>query len=82
MTRSRHVGRPTTTRVRPNTTTITVPADLATRLFRSGFNRIAIRSLGVARVDAADDRLPDLLARRPDTVWPVGVYDLSIAPLP
>ncbi len=66
----------------PSTATITVPADLATRLFRSGFNRIAIRSLGVARVDAADDRLPDLLARRPDTVWPVGVYDLSIAPLP
>jgi len=66
----------------PTTATITVPADLATRLFRSGFNRIAIRSLGVARVDAADDRLPDLLARRPDTVWPVGVYDLSIAPLP
>ena len=66
----------------PTTATITVPADLATRLFRSGFNHIAIRSLGVARVDAADDRLPDLLARRPDTVWPVGVYDLSIAPLP
>lgn len=66
----------------PTTATITVPADLATRLFRAGFNRIAIRSLGVARVDAADDRLPDLLARRPDTVWPVGVYDLSITPLP
>lgn len=66
----------------PSTATITVPADLAARLFRAGFNRIAIRSLGVARIDAADNRLPDLLARRPDTVWPVGVYDLSIAPLP
>jgi hypothetical protein len=66
----------------PTTATITVPADLAARIFRSGFNRITIRSLGVARVNAADDRLPDLLARRPGTVWPVGFYDLSLTPLP
>ena len=39
----------------PSTATITVPADLAARIFRSGFNRIALRSLGVARVDTADD---------------------------
>ena len=63
----------------PSTATATIPADLAGRLFRRGFNRIAIRSLGVARVDPADTRFPGPLARRPSTVWPVAVYDLRVA---
>ncbi len=63
----------------PSTATITVPADLAARLFRAGFNRIAVRSLGVARLDPTDTRLPGPLARRPNTVWPVAVYDLRVA---
>ena len=63
----------------PSTATITVPADLAARLFRAGFNRFAVRSLGVARLDPADTRLPGPLARRPSTVWPVAVYDLRVA---
>ncbi|MCC6989720.1 MAG: hypothetical protein IT181_12015 [Acidobacteria bacterium] len=66
----------------PSTATITVPADLAARLFRPGFNHVALRSLGVARLDPGDTRLPGPLARRPNIVWPVAVYDLSVAPAP
>jgi hypothetical protein len=66
----------------PSTATITVPADLAARIFRTGFNQLAFRSLGVARVDSDDARLPGPLARRPDAQWPVAVYDLHIAPQP
>ena len=62
----------------PSTAIITVPAELAARIFRRGFNQIALRSLGVARLDPADTRLPGPLARRPNTVWPVAVYNLRI----
>ena len=66
----------------PTTSTLTIPAEVAARVLRPGFNRFAIRSLGVSRVDAADPRPPGPLARRRDAAWPVAVYDLSVAPLP
>ncbi len=66
----------------PATSTITVPAELAARVFRHGFNRVAIRSLGVSRVDPADSRPPGPLARRRNAAWPVAFYDLRIAATP
>ncbi len=66
----------------PTTSTLTIPAEVAARVLRPGFNRFAIRSLGVSRVDPADPRPPGPLARRRDAAWPVAVYDLSVAPLP
>ncbi len=66
----------------PSSATITVPAELAARLFRRGVNHIALRSLGVARLDPADPRLPVALARHPNAVWPVAVYNLRVASTP
>lgn len=66
----------------PSTSTITVPAELAARVFHRGFNRVAIRSLGVSRVDPNDPRPPGPLARRRNAAWPVAVYDLRIASAP
>ena len=63
----------------PATSTITVPGELAGRVFRTGFNHLAIRSLGVSRVDPSDPRPPGPLARRRNAAWPVAVYDLGIA---
>jgi hypothetical protein len=62
-----------------STTTITIPADTARRLFRRGFNRVAFRSLGVTPVDPADPRPPGPLARRQGRhVWPVAIYSLEL----
>lgn len=66
----------------PSTSTMTVPAELASRVFRQGFNRIAFRSLGVSRVDPSDTRPPGPLARRRNAAWPVAVYELRIASTP
>ncbi len=66
----------------PSTAILTVPAEVAARVLRTGFNRLSLRSLGVSRVDPADTRPPGPLARRRDAAWPVAVYDLSIAHLP
>jgi hypothetical protein len=66
----------------PSSATLTVPAEVAARVLRNGFNRLAIRSLGVSRVDPADTRPPGPLARRRDAAWPVAVYELSISHLP
>ena len=63
----------------PSPATITVPATLAAKVFHRGFNRIALRSLGVSRVSADDTRVPDVLLRRPNRVWPVALYALRIA---
>lgn len=66
----------------PTTSTMTVPGELADRVFRQGFNQIAFRSLGVSRVDPADTRPPGPLARRRNAAWPVAVYELRIASMP
>lgn len=66
----------------PSTTTITVPADVAARVFTHGFNTLALRSLGVSRVDPNDPRPAGPLARRRDAAWPVAVYELRISALP
>lgn len=66
----------------PSTSTIVVPAEIAARVFRHGFNTIALRSLGVSRVDPADTRAPGAIARRRDAAWPVAFYELRIAPVP
>jgi hypothetical protein len=66
----------------PDATTaeIVVPADTARALFRRGFNQLAFRSLGVERVDPADQRPPGPLASRAGRqVWPVAVYEVSVA---
>jgi hypothetical protein len=62
----------------PSTSSITVPAEVAARVLRPGFTRVAFRSLGVSRVDPADTRPPGPLARRRDAAWPVAFYDLRI----
>lgn len=60
----------------PSTSVIDVPATVAGRAFRRGFNRIAFRSLGVAPVDPTDTRPPGRLSRL--RVWPVAIYDLRV----
>lgn len=65
-----------------STTTLTIPADRADAVFRAGINRIAIRSLGVARVDPSDPRPAGPLASRTGPVWPVAVYELRIERAP
>lgn len=62
----------------PSTASMTVPAEIAARVMRRGFNRVAFRSLGVSRVDPTDPRPPGPLARRRDAAWPVAFYDLRI----
>lgn len=62
------------------TSVIDMPAEAAARLFRRGFNRVALRSLGVVPVDPADTRPPGPLARS-RSVWPVAVYELRIDPV-
>lgn len=66
----------------PSTATIVIPADVAARVLRQGFNTVAFRSVGVARVDPGDTRPPGPLARRRDAAWPVAFYDLRLEPLP
>lgn len=66
----------------PGTSTLTVPADVAARVFVTGFNHVAIRSLGVTRVDPSDPRPPGPLARRRNAAWPVAIYHLGIAQIP
>ena len=62
-----------------STAAITVPGDIARRLFRRGFNQVAFRSLGVTPVDPADTRPPGPLARRQGRhVWPVAIYSLEL----
>jgi hypothetical protein len=62
-----------------STSTIGVPADVAARVFRDGFNRVSFRSLGVTPLDpGAPAAEPN--ARRRDAVWPVAIYELQIAP--
>jgi hypothetical protein len=65
----------------PSTSTITIPAEVAARVLRRGFNAVAFRSLGVSRVDPADRRPPGPLARRKDAAWPVAFYDLRLETL-
>ena len=48
-------------------------------LWRRGFNRVEIVSLGVTRIDSADTRGPGPMARRLDgRPWPVAIYRLRI----
>lgn len=61
----------------PSTSTFTVPSEVAARVFRTGFNRVAIRSLGVSRVDPNDTRPPGPLARRRNAAWPVAVSNCA-----
>ena len=61
------------------TATFQIPATVARRIFRRGFNQIAFRSLGVKPADPADPRPPGPLAGRGSRqVWPVAIYDLEI----
>jgi hypothetical protein len=48
-------------------------------VFRAGYNRLALVSHGVARVDAADSRPPGSMASRlGDRPWPVAVHRIRI----
>ncbi len=64
----------------PTVTTISVPAGLAAKVFKPGFNQIALRSLGVSRYTPGNTALPDALVKHPDQVWPVAIYELRIGP--
>lgn len=66
----------------PSTAIIVIPAEMAARVLRPGFNTVAFRSLGVSRVDPNDPRPAGPLARRRDAAWPVAFYELRIEPLP
>jgi hypothetical protein len=61
-----------------STSTIEVPADVAARVFREGFNRVSFRSLGVTPLDADGAPAAEANARRRDAVWPVAIYELRI----
>ena len=62
------------------TTRLTVPGSAG--LWRRGFNRVEIASVGVSRVDPADTRPPGPIASRPgDRPWPVAIYRLRIRSL-
>jgi hypothetical protein len=62
--------------------TIDVPAGTARRVLRHGFNRLGLRSLGVARLDPSDPRPPGPLASRAGShVWPVAVYSVQVQSL-
>ena len=59
------------------TTRFTVPN--AAELWRHGFNRVEIVSLGATPVDSTDSRPPGEIARRLDgRPWPVAIYRLRI----
>ena len=63
----------------PGTAVLHVPPETARHVFRTGFNRVAFRSLGVTPVDPSDARPPGPLARRLGRqVWPVAVYSLDV----
>jgi hypothetical protein len=48
-------------------------------VFRAGYNRLALVSHGVSRVDPADERPPGPMARRlGDRPWPVAVHRIRI----
>jgi hypothetical protein len=77
-------GRPVGQFVAPpstaGTTRFTVPPTPG--LWRRGFNRVEIVSLGVTRVDSSDVRPPGEIARRLDRrPWPVAIYRLRIRSL-
>jgi hypothetical protein len=62
------------------TTRLTVPGSPG--LWRRGFNRVEITSVGVSRVDPTDARPPGPIASRlGDRPWPVAVYRLRIRSL-
>jgi hypothetical protein len=62
-----------------STASIRIPAEIARRVFRRGFNQIGLRSLGVTPLDAGDPRPPGPLASRQGRpVWPVAIYNLEI----
>jgi hypothetical protein len=74
-------GRPVGQLVAPATAAVTtrlaVPG--ATGLWRYGFNRLEIASIGITRVDPADPRPPGPIASRPGgRPWPVAIYSLRI----
>jgi hypothetical protein len=50
-------------------------------IWKAGYNRIALHSTGVTRIDPADTRPPGPLGRRSDRrPWPVAIYSLRITP--
>jgi hypothetical protein len=62
-----------------STSEVVVPATVAGRLLRRGFNQLAFRSLGIEPVDSTDSREPSAQAARwRRGVWPVAVYEVSV----
>ena len=75
------VGRFNAVSTRATSARVVVPAVAGRRVWRRGYNRVAIRSLGVARVDPADTRSPGEIASRLGShPWPVAVYRVRITP--
>jgi len=74
-------GRPAGQFVAPATAanTVRLPVPGTAGVWRRGFNRIEVVSLGVSRVDPADPRPPGAIARRLEgRPWPVAIYRLRI----
>ena len=75
------VGRFDVVATRATSARVVVPAIAGGRVWRRGYNRVAIRSLGIARVDPADTRPPGEIASRLGShPWPVAVYRVRITP--
>jgi hypothetical protein len=75
------IGSLTAGATEPTTTRFTVPAGRVQTIWKAGYNRIALHSTGVTRIDPADTRPPGPLGRRSDRrPWPVAIYSLRITP--
>jgi hypothetical protein len=65
----------------PTVARFLVPAERFRKVWRAGYNQVALRSLGVKPVDPSDTRPPGPLARRQGRrPWPVAIYDIRITP--
>jgi hypothetical protein len=67
----------------PTVRTFRVPPDPQGRPWRRGINRLALRSIGTARINVSDSRPPGpIAASRGARPWPVAVYRVRVAPEP
>ncbi|MFN2447589.1 MAG: hypothetical protein ABR606_18640 [Vicinamibacterales bacterium] len=63
----------------PTLARLTVAPERFRTVWRAGYNHLALRSLGVRRVDPTDARPPGPLARQSERrPWPVSIYSLRI----
>ncbi len=75
------VGRFVSAATAPSSATFRLPADVARRTLRAGYNRLTFVNHGVRRVDPADARPPGpIAARAGNRAWPVSIYRIRVEP--